>query len=94
MDLVLKARGVRITDQVRRVTEQKLTKLERLEPRVSRVEVELIEERASALVDARRDYRRSSCRARMSARASPRFSTMARHGRRIAPRRRAMLRDP
>jgi ribosomal subunit interface protein len=45
MDLVLKARGVRITDQVRRTAEHKLAKLERLEPRVVRVEVELVEER-------------------------------------------------
>jgi ribosomal subunit interface protein len=44
MDLVLKGRGVRITDQVRRITEHKLAKIERLEPRVTRVEVELIEE--------------------------------------------------
>jgi ribosomal subunit interface protein len=45
MDLVLKARGMRITDQVRRTAERKLAKVERLEPRVVRLEVELIEER-------------------------------------------------
>ena len=45
MDLVLKGRGVRITDQVRRTAEHKLAKIERLQPRVVRVEVELFEER-------------------------------------------------
>ena len=45
MDLVLKARGMRITDQIRRTAERKLSKVERLEPRVVRLEVELIEER-------------------------------------------------
>ncbi len=45
MDLVLKGRGVRITDQVRRTAEHKLAKIERLEPRLIRMEVELIEER-------------------------------------------------
>jgi ribosomal subunit interface protein len=44
MDLVLKGRGMRITDQVRRTTERKLGKIERFEPRVVRLEVELIEE--------------------------------------------------
>ena len=43
MDLVLKGRGVRITDQIRRSTEHKLTKLERLHRRPARVEVEVIE---------------------------------------------------
>lgn len=45
MDVVLKGRGVQITDQVRRTTEHKLAKIARLEPRVIRLEVELIEER-------------------------------------------------
>ncbi len=45
MDLVLKGRGVRITDPVRRTAEHKLSKIERFEPRVVRLEVELIEER-------------------------------------------------
>ena len=45
MELVLKGRGVRITDQIRNTTEHKLAKIARLEPRVTRVEVELIEER-------------------------------------------------
>jgi ribosomal subunit interface protein len=44
MELFLKGRGVRITDQIRRTTEHKLAKIGRLEPRVTRVEVELIEQ--------------------------------------------------
>ena len=45
MDLVLKGRGVRITDQIRRTTEHKLAKISRLDPRAQRIEVEVIEER-------------------------------------------------
>jgi ribosomal subunit interface protein len=44
MDLVLKGRGVRITDQIREVTHHKLDKLSRMEPRAVRVEVEIISE--------------------------------------------------
>ncbi len=45
MDVILKGRGVRITEQVRRTAEHKLSKIGRLEPRVRRLEVEIIEER-------------------------------------------------
>ena len=44
MDLVLKGRGIRITDQMRRSAEHKLSKLARLDPRVVRLEVEIIGE--------------------------------------------------
>ncbi|HJP66244.1 MAG TPA: ribosome-associated translation inhibitor RaiA [Actinomycetota bacterium] len=44
MDLVLKARGVEITDGVRRAAEHKLRKIERLLPEVTRIEVELVGE--------------------------------------------------
>ena len=44
MDLILKGRGVRITDQIRKVAEHKLSKIERIDPRVRRVEVEIIGE--------------------------------------------------
>ena len=44
MDLVLKGRGVRITDHIREVTHHKLEKLSRLEPRAVRVEVEIVSE--------------------------------------------------
>jgi ribosomal subunit interface protein len=43
LDLVLKGRGVRITDQIRKVAEHKLGKLGRIDPRVTRLEVEIIE---------------------------------------------------
>jgi ribosomal subunit interface protein len=44
MDLVLKGRGTRISDQVRRSAEHKLSKIERLAPRLVRIEVEITEE--------------------------------------------------
>jgi len=44
MDLVLKGRGLRITDQIREITHHKLDKLSRLEPRALRVEVEIVSE--------------------------------------------------
>src|SRR5881628_2346726 len=44
MDLVLKGRGVRITDQIRRMAEHKLGKLARIDPRVRRLEVEVTKE--------------------------------------------------
>jgi ribosomal subunit interface protein len=45
MDLILKGRGVRITDQIRGRVERKLAKVGRLDPWVVRLEVEIIEER-------------------------------------------------
>jgi ribosomal subunit interface protein len=45
VDLVLKGRGVTITDQIRRTAEHKLGKIARLDRRVDRVEVEVIVER-------------------------------------------------
>jgi ribosomal subunit interface protein len=44
VELVLKARGLRITDPLRRSAEHKLSKIGRLAPDASRLEVELIEE--------------------------------------------------
>ena len=44
MDLVLKGRGIRITDQIRRTAEHKLEKIARRDPRIGRLEVEIIEE--------------------------------------------------
>jgi putative sigma-54 modulation protein len=44
MDLVLKGRGVRITDQIWKTAEHKTAKIGRLEPRVQRVVIELIQE--------------------------------------------------
>jgi len=45
VDLVLKGRDVRITDQIRRTTEHKLGKIARLDRRVERLEVEFVHER-------------------------------------------------
>jgi ribosomal subunit interface protein len=42
VDLVLKGRGLRITDQMRKKTETKLAKIERIDPWVLRLEVEFI----------------------------------------------------
>jgi len=44
MDLVLKGRGVKITDQIRKAAEQKLGKLARIDPRVTRLVVEVTKE--------------------------------------------------
>ena len=44
MDLFLKGRGVQITERIRRVAEHKLAKLERFDPRIRRIEVQIIEE--------------------------------------------------
>jgi ribosomal subunit interface protein len=41
MDVVLKGRGVRITEQMRKRAEGKLAKIGRIDPRVSRLEVEI-----------------------------------------------------
>ena len=44
MELVLKARGARITEQVRRTAQHKLGKIARLLPEATRLEVEVVEE--------------------------------------------------
>ncbi len=45
MDLVLKGRGARITDRVREAVEHKLSRVGRIEPNVTRLEVEIISEK-------------------------------------------------
>jgi putative sigma-54 modulation protein len=45
MDLHLNGRGVRITELLRQAAEQKLRRLERLEPNLTRVELEVISEK-------------------------------------------------
>ncbi|GIU99180.1 MAG: ribosomal subunit interface protein [Actinomycetota bacterium] len=54
MDLVLNGRGARITDRIREVARQKLSRLERMEPRVTRLQVEIISERNPRLGGAHR----------------------------------------
>lgn len=44
MDLVVKGRGVRVSDDLRRSAERHFAKLERLHRRAARVEVEVIQE--------------------------------------------------
>lgn len=45
MDLLLKARGGRIDDRLRQVAEHKLARLERMEPQLTRLEIEVISEK-------------------------------------------------
>jgi ribosomal subunit interface protein len=54
VDLVLKARGARITDQVRRAAEQKLGKIARLAPEAIRMEVEVVEHPSERIDGGRR----------------------------------------
>src|SRR5262245_4365160 len=45
MELVLKGRGARVPERLRTVTEHKLARLERLEPKLARIEVVVVTER-------------------------------------------------
>jgi putative sigma-54 modulation protein len=54
MDLVLRGRGIRITEQFRAKAAHKLSKLSRLDPRADRIEVEVISERNPRLNGAKR----------------------------------------
>jgi ribosomal subunit interface protein len=45
MELVLKGRGARVPQHLRTITEHKLARLERLEPRLTRLEVTVVTER-------------------------------------------------
>jgi len=44
MDLSLKARGTRVTDEMRQTAEHKLGRLARIEPRAVRIEIEVVAE--------------------------------------------------
>jgi putative sigma-54 modulation protein len=54
VDLVLKGRGVRITDQIRRTAEHKTAKILHLEPRIARMEVEVFLEHNPRINDNHR----------------------------------------
>jgi len=54
VDLVLKGRGVRITDQIRKSAEHKTAKIGRLEPRVRRMEIELTLEHNPRIIGSHR----------------------------------------
>src|SRR3990170_7596251 len=45
MELVLTGRGTRVNERLRQVTEHKLTRLDRLEPKLMRLEVEVVHEK-------------------------------------------------
>jgi ribosomal subunit interface protein len=44
MDVVVKGRGTKVTDRIRDSAEHKLGRLQRMEPRVTRIEIEVIAE--------------------------------------------------
>jgi len=54
MDLQLKGRGTRITERLRQAVEHKLARLERLEPKLTRLQIEVISERSPRRGGARR----------------------------------------
>ncbi len=73
MDLVLNGRGTRITDRTREVAAHKTARLERMEPRVTRLQLEIISEKNPRLggahrVEASVDTPRRSFRATADAR--------------------------
>ncbi|MDP9341699.1 MAG: ribosome-associated translation inhibitor RaiA [Actinomycetota bacterium] len=73
MELVVKGRGVEVTDQLRRTVRHKLDKLSRVEPKAVRVEVEVISERnprqnGAKRVEATLETPRETFRARAQAR--------------------------
>ena len=54
MDILVKGRGAPLTDHVRRVATEKLSRLERKNPRVLRAEVEILAERNPRLNGSKR----------------------------------------
>jgi ribosomal subunit interface protein len=73
MDLLLKGRGARITDRLRRAAEHKLARLERMEPKLTRVELEVTSEKnprqgGAHRVEAVADTPRKTFRAHADAR--------------------------
>jgi ribosomal subunit interface protein len=72
MDLHLIGRGTRITDQLRQTAEHKLARLERMDPKLSRLEIEVISEKnprqgGVRRVEAVADTPRKTFRARADA---------------------------
>ena len=73
LELILTGRGAPITDHLRELAERKLGKINRLQPRVVRVEIELIAERNPRLAGTKRleaslDIPRKTFRAHAEAR--------------------------
>jgi ribosomal subunit interface protein len=72
MDVVVKGRGTRVTERIRGSAEHKLARLQRIEPRAIRIEVQVIAEPNARRVLARRveaalETRRKTFRARAEA---------------------------
>jgi len=72
MDLHLNGRGAPLTDRIRRVADRKLSRLERMNPKLTRLEIEVITEknprrggvhRVEAVADAPRKTFRASAEA-------------------------------
>ena len=73
MERVLKGRGTRVTERLRQVTEHKLTRLDRIEPKLTRLEIEVTSEKnprqgGAHRVDAVATTPRKSYRAHADAR--------------------------
>jgi len=54
MDLQLTGRGLRLTEEYREAVDHKLGRIERMEPRAVRLEVEIIAQKNPRLADAKR----------------------------------------
>ena len=72
MDLVLKGRGTPITERLREVAQHKLSRLQRMEPKLTRLELEIISEKnprqgGSYRVEVAADTPRRTFRARADA---------------------------
>jgi putative sigma-54 modulation protein len=68
MDLLLKGRGARIGERLRQVAAHKLARLERMEPDLVRVEIEVISEKNAQRVEVVAATARKSFRAHAGAR--------------------------
>ena len=67
MDLTYPSRGVDVDDQLRRTATHKLSKLERLEPRTTRIDLEFISEHHRSPTARSASRLHSGCRGRRSA---------------------------
>ncbi len=54
MEIACTGRGIHVTDEMRKSVERKLSRLERLEPRITRIEVEIIVQKNPRLAHMKR----------------------------------------
>ena len=54
MDITFTGRGVQVTDEIRRLAEEKLARLGRIEPRATRLDLEVINEHHPTLDGVKR----------------------------------------